>query len=356
MTTAKTPRFAGRLPFRLRRPAVSGVLHVRHLLVWPVLAAVAFLTFCLTVAVGSGDYTMSLTEVVPALWGAGDPAGVFVVRELRLPRAAVALLSGAAFGVAGAVYQAVTRNPLASPDMLGITQGAGAAVAAGIVLGTGAGLGTQILGLAGAVSAGLLIYVLAWRKGTTGYRIVLVGVGISWMCSSVTYYLLSRGETYEAQRVLGWLVGNLNERGWENARPLALALLVLLPAVLMLGRPQRALQLGDEVAGALGTPVQRARLALMVCGAAIAAFATAAAGPVLFVALAAPQIAQRLARLTVPPVTASAFTGATIVLIGDLIGQRLMEDTVVPVGVVTGVLGAPFLLWQLARAGGPSGR
>ncbi|MBG0830160.1 iron chelate uptake ABC transporter family permease subunit [Planomonospora sp. ID67723] len=351
MSGLELTRSGRRVAFRLTRPGVSGVLRLRLALVWLTLAVAAAGTFCLTVGIGSGDYTVPLGELLPALWGTGEPATVFVVQELRLPRAAVALLGGTAFGMAGAIFQAVTRNPLASPDMLGITQGAGAAVAAGIVLGTGPGLSTQTLGLAGALGAGLLIYLLAWNRGTTGYRIVLVGIGISWMCVSLTYYLLSRAELYQAQKMLGWLVGNLNDRGWAHAEPLALALAVLVPPVLLLGRLQRALLLGDEVAAGLGAPVQRVRMALLMCGAALAAFATAAAGPVLFVALAAPQIAQRLARSPAPPVTSAALTGSAIVLVSDLISQRLLHDTVLPVGVVTGVLGAPFLLWQLSRTG-----
>ncbi|WP_084780801.1 FecCD family ABC transporter permease [Planobispora rosea] len=344
-------RSHGRVAFRLAGSAVSGTLSLRLALLWLAMAAAVFLVFCLTVGVGTGDYTVPLPDVVPALWGAGDDtAAVFVVQELRLPRAAVALLAGAAFGMAGAIFQSVTRNPLASPDMLGITQGAGTAVAAGIVAGAGPGLSSQTLGLGGALAAGLLIYLLAWNRGTTGYRIVLVGIGVSWMCVSLTYYLVSRAEVYQAQRVLGWLVGSLNDRGWAHARPLALALAVLVPLVLLLVRLQRALHLGDEVAVALGAPVQRTRMIVMLCGAALAAFATAAAGPVLFVALAAPQIAQRLARAAVPPVTAAALTGSVIVLVSDLISQRLLTDMVLPVGVVTGVLGAPFLMWQLARA------
>jgi iron complex transport system permease protein len=314
------------------------------------LAAATCVAFCVTIGFGSGDYQVTPDRVVRALLGSGEFGDVLVVRTLRLPRTMVALLAGAAFGMSGAVFQAITRNPLASPDMLGITQGAGAAVAAGVAASVGTGLGTQFLGLAGALAAAVAIYVLAWNRGTTGYRIVLVGIGVSWVCVSVTTYLVSRTETYEAQRILGWLVGSLDSRGWPEARPLAIALVVLVPAALLLGRLQRTLGLGDEVAAGLGTPVQRVRLALLVCGAAFAAFATSAVGPVLFVALAAPQIARRLARTPAPPVISAALTGATGVLVADLLSQRLMEDAVIPVGVVTGVLGAPFLLWQLARA------
>lgn len=343
-------RVPDRLAFRVGETGVSGVLSPRLVLVWLALAVTAFVALCLTVSVGSGDYLVAPDRVVPALLGSGEFGDVFIVRKLRLPRATVALLAGATLGMSGALLQSVTRNPLASPDMLGITQGAGAAVAAGVVLGVGTNLGTQVLGLCGSLAAGTAIYLLAWNRGTTGYRIILVGIGVSWMCVSVTTYLVSRTETYQAQKVLGWLVGSLEMRGWAEARPLAYALAVLVPTVLLLNRLQRTLVLGDEIAAALGTPVQRVRLALLVCGAALAALATSAVGPVLFVAFAAPQIAWRLARTTAPPVTSAALTGATVVLVADFVSQRLMENTVVPVGVVTGVLGAPFLLWQLARA------
>ncbi|MCP2353280.1 iron complex transport system permease protein [Nonomuraea thailandensis] len=337
-----------RSPGRLAvRAGVSGVLRTRLVLLWPVLAVITLVAFCLTVAYGSGDYPVPLDRVVPALLGAGEATDVLVVTKLRLPRVVVALLAGAAFGLAGAVFQGVTRNPLASPDMLGITHGAGAAVTVGLVLGAGAG--SQLLGLGGALAAGALIYVLAWKRGTTGYRIVLVGIGVSWMCVSLTSYLLSKVETHQAQKIVGWLVGSLNGRGWSDARPLALALALLLPVLILLARLQRTLSLGDEVAAGLGTPVQRTRMALLLIACALAAFATAAAGPVLFVALAAPQLAQRLARTATPPVTSAALTGASLVMISDLISVRVMDDTALPVGVVTGVLGAPFLLWQLAR-------
>lgn len=234
--------------------------------------------------------------------------------------------------------------------MIGITQGAGAAVVAGIVLGWDGGLSTQALGLIGALTAALLVYVLAWKRGTTGYRIVLVGIGIAWICTSATDYLMARGERFQAQAALGWLVGNLNGRGWDQVGPLAAAMAVLVPTALLLGRLMRTLQLGDDVARGLGTRVQPVRLAVLLAGVGLVAFGTAAAGPVAFVALAAPQIAQRLARTAWPPPVASGLTGALAVLVSDLIARKLISGTELPVGIVTGVLGAPVLLWLLVRA------
>ncbi|GGK87520.1 iron ABC transporter permease [Sphaerisporangium melleum] len=339
---------AGHRTFRLAVPPVSGVLRPRLLAVCAFLTVAAFLVLCWGVSIG--DYPIGLPSVAGALAGYGDPGTLLVVRGLRLPRALIGALAGVAFGVSGAVFQTMTRNPLASPDMIGLTQGAGVAVVAGIVLGWDAGPGPQALGLLGALATGLLVYVLAWRRGTTGHRLVLVGIGVSWICTSATDYLVAKGGRFQAQAALGWLVGNLNGRGWDQVGPLALAMAVLVPVALALGRLTRTLQLGDDVAAGLGTPVQRVRLALLLTGVGLVAFATAAAGPIVFAALAAPQIAQRLARTAWPPPVASGLTGALVVLSSDLLARELLPSTELPVGIVTGVLGAPVLLWLLIRA------
>ncbi|MYX36831.1 MULTISPECIES: iron chelate uptake ABC transporter family permease subunit [unclassified Streptomyces] len=348
MTVTALAPLRGRRPFRLAAPPVSGVLRPRLVALCAGLLAAVFLLFCWGVTLG--DYPIGFTDVVKALTGAGDPGTVLVVRELRLPRALVGLLVGTAFGISGALYQTMTRNPLASPDMIGLTEGAGTAVVAGIVLGWEGGLGTQGLGLLGALVTALLVYALAWKGGATGYRIILVGIGVSWMCTSATDYLVARGERFEAQAALGWLVGNLNGRTWDQVTQLAVAMAVLVPLALGMGRRLRILQLGDDVAAGLGTAVQPVRLALLLLGVGLVAFGTAAAGPVAFVALAAPQIAQRMAGTAWPPLVASGLTGALVVLGSDLIAREAVPGTELPVGIITGVIGAPVLLWLLIRA------
>ncbi|MPZ83289.1 MAG: iron chelate uptake ABC transporter family permease subunit [Actinophytocola sp.] len=334
--------------FRLSAPPVSGVLRPRLLGTCLALAAVAFFLFCLGMTLG--DYPLSVGKVVAALFSRGDYYDQVVVYDWRMPRALVGLLVGVAFGMSGALFQTITRNPLASPDVIGISAGATTAVVGGVVLGIGAGLGTQTLGLVGGVLAALVIYLLAWQRGTTGYRIILVGIGVSWMCTSATGYLLARAKLHEAQAVVGWMVGNLNNVTWSHATPLMVSMAVLVPIAVVLSGWLRTLSLGDDVAVGLGTPVQTARLVLMLTGVGLVAFGTAAAGPVAFVALASPQIARRLAGRPAPPLVASACTGAVVVLGSDLLARVLLPDTQLPVGVVTGVLGAPFLLWLLARA------
>ena len=336
---------AAAVRFRLAAPPVSGVLRPRLLAVCLGLGLLAFVLFCLGMTVG--DYPLSVGRVLAALVSRGDYYDQVVVYDWRMPRALAGLLVGFAFGMSGALFQTITRNPLAAPDVIGISAGAAVAVVGGIVLGIGSGVGTQTLGLAGAVLAAVVIYVLAWRRGTTGYRIILVGIGVSWMCTSATAYLLARAKLHEAQQAVGWLVGNLNDVTWSQTAPLLLALAVLVPVTLVLSGWLRTLQLGDDVAAGLGTPVQRARFMLLLAAVGLVAFGTAAAGPVAFVALAAPQIARRLAGVPAPPLVASACTGAVVVLGADLLARLVVG---LPVGVITGVLGAPFLLWLLARA------
>jgi iron complex transport system permease protein len=323
-------------------------LRPRLIAVCLALTAATFLVVCVSLSVG--DFSIGLADVVKAVAGTGDPGNVLVVRELRMPRVVTGLLVGVAFALSGALFQTMTRNPMASPDVIGLTEGSGTAVVAAIMLGWDGGLGLQTLGLLGGLASALLVYVLAWRGGTTGYRIILVGIGVSWMCMSATDYLIARGGEFQAQAALGWLVGNLNGRTWDQVVPLTVVMVVLVPAALMLSCLMRTLQLGDDVAAGLGTPVQPVRLALLLTGVGLVAFGTAAAGPIAFVALAAPQIAQRLARTAWPPPIASGLAGGLVVLAGDLLARTLISGTELPVGIVTGVLGAPVLLWLLIRA------
>lgn len=332
----------GRLTFRTAR--VSGVLRPRLLVVGFALVLVLFVPFCYGMTMGS--FPISLPGVVSALFGSGEPGAVYIVQELRLPRALAGLLAGMAFGMAGAIFQTVTRNPLASPDIVGVNAGAAALVVAGITFGFGS---STWLGVIGGLSAGLLVYLLSWRRGTTGYRFILVGVGVMSMCLAITDFLMTKAQIFEAQRAMGWLVGSINDRDWSQVTPLAVTLAVLTPVALYLGPWMRQLQLGNDVALGLGTPVGAAHLALLLTGVGLATFATAAAGPVLFVALVAPQIAQRLTGMAWPPLVVSGLTGSAVVLTADVASRYLLPSTQLPVGVVTGALGAPVLLWLLTR-------
>ena len=194
--------------------------------------------------------------------------------QLRLPRALTAVLVGGAFGFSGAIFQSLARNPLASPDIIGITAGASAAAVFVIVVLHGSGLMVSVGALVGALTAAMAIYVLAYQRGTSPYRLVLVGIGIGSVLGSITSYLFTRAEIFDAQRAAVWLTGSLNSRSWEHVRPVGFAMAVLFPAVLVLARPLRAMQLGDDTAKGLGVRVERCRVALVVVGVSLAAVAT----------------------------------------------------------------------------------
>jgi iron complex transport system permease protein len=302
-------------------------------------------------SISVGDFPIPMRDVVGELTGlGGDESSAFIIRTLRIPRALTAVLVGAAFGVSGQIFQRLVRNPLASPDILGVSSGAAvAAVYAIVVLGAATTVVTAAA-LAGSVLAVVAIYLLAVRNGLSSYRLVLIGIGITAMLEAVVAYLLTRAELFDAQRATVWLTGSLNGRGWEYVRPLTVAVVALVPATLVLSRQLRTLELGDDAAHGLGVALRRSKLALSLAGAALAAVATAAAGPVGFVALVAPQIARRLVGARAAAIVPAAIVGAGLVVYGDLVGRRLFTPTELPVGVVTAVIGAPYLLWLLARA------
>jgi iron-siderophore transport system permease protein len=349
----RTPASRARPRRALRIGPASGAYRPRALAVPAVIALVLVLTAA--VSLGRGDYPIGVLDVLRTLVGGGDDTQRFIVLELRAPRTGVGVLVGLALGVSGALIQTFARNPLASPDILGVTGGAAIGAVAVLVLGgtTTAGgllggLGPPAAALAGALLMALLVFGLAWRSGIDGYRLVLVGVGLSAMAQAVVSYLLTRSALQDAAAANVWISGSLHGRGWDQARPLALALVVLLPAALALGRVLGVLQFGDETARALGVRVPLAQVVVVVVAVALAAFAVSAAGPVQFVALVVPQIAVRLTCGSRPPVLASGLLGALLVVASDLLARTVLPDSF-PVGVVTAIVGAPYLLWLLVR-------
>lgn len=337
----------------LRTPGdVSLRLHPRALAVG---LTCALLTLAVGVlALGSGDYPMSAADVLRTLAGDGTPAEEFIVHELRLPRLATAIAVGAALALAGAVFQTLVRNPLGSPDLLGFTQGAATGALVVVVVG---GTSTMLSGAA-AVSGfatGLLVYVIAWRRGVHGYRLVLAGIGVAAILTGINGWLLTRAPLMDAARAVLWLTGSLDGRDWIHALPVLIALALLGPAVLAGAGPAlRLMEMGDDSANALGVPVERLRLALLGAAVLLVSLASAAAGPVNFVALTAPHLARRLTRAPGPNLLPSALLGALLLVVADEIAQRAVPGHQLPVGVVTGLIGGGYLIWLLAaerRAG-----
>ncbi|RLL66152.1 iron chelate uptake ABC transporter family permease subunit [Streptomyces sp. Z26] len=310
---------------------------------------VAAVSSVFAIGSGSGDYPMTTQQVIDTLLGSGNPADEFIVNDVRLPRVVTALLVGGALALGGAIFQSVVRNPLGSPDVLGFTQGAATGALVTIVV-FGSGSAALAAGaVTGGLATGLLIYALAWRQGVHGYRLVLTGIGITAILTGVNGYLLTRAQITDAARAVLWMTGSLNGRGWDDAVPLLVAMAVLLPVVLFgCARAMRMLEMGDDAAFSLGVPVERIRLTVLASAVLLVSFGAAAAGPVAFVALTAPQVAKRMTRSPGPNLVPSMCTGAALLVLADLAAQRVFEGHQLPVGVVTGVLGGGYLVWLLA--------
>lgn len=314
-----------------------------------VLAALCFFAFCLSLSLGEVD--IPLPEVVRTLFGGtGSDTGsglAYIVTELRLPRALVAVLAGVAFGLSGTIFQTLVRNPLASPDFIGVTAGASAAAVLALLVFGLRGFPVSVAAFAGALATAATIYVLSWRRSVTGYRLVLVGVAMTAMLTGVVSYGLTSADVYDAREALVWLTGSLNAKSWDTVGNLGVGMAVLVPLALVTSRWLAALQVGDDTARGLGVPVERGRLALVVVATGLAAVATAAVGPVVFVAFVSGPIARRLtgdAGLSLVP---AALVGALVLTASDVVAQHAIPGTQFPVGVVTSVVGAPYLLWLL---------
>ncbi|WEK06404.1 MAG: iron chelate uptake ABC transporter family permease subunit [Candidatus Devosia phytovorans] len=335
--------------------AATAVSTIRNSLARRRLSITLLLTVLLLFAVGLslylGDYYVAPERVLQSLFspvtGLTDRGVDFIVLNVRLPRATLAVLAGAAFALSGIIFQTLLRNPLASPDIIGISHGASASAVFCIIILGFSGVAVSLGALIGAIATALIIYGLSWRNGVTAYRVVLIGIGVAAMMAALMSYLFTRARLFEVQQSLAWLVGSLTAANVADIVPLACAMLVLLPITIALVRTLDALQLGDDTATALGARVEFARLGLMLSGVAYAAFATAAVGPVTFVAFVAGPIARNLLAGAGKGFVQAALVGALVMLGSDLIAQHALPDVQLPVGVVTGVFGAGFLLWLL---------
>lgn len=316
----------------------------------PVIVVAALLLAAAAVAVvslGVGDYVVPIPDVVATVFGFGDSRSQLVVWGWRMPRVLLALALGAALGAAGAIFQSLTRNPLGSPDIIGFDSGA--YVGALLVITT---VGTGYLAVAGGALVGglataLLVYVLAYRRGFQGFRLIIVGIAVSAMLASVSTWVILNTDLNIALAASAWGSGSLNAVGWAQAAPAVVILVALWGVAAVLSRGMHALEVGDDAAVALGVRTGRVRLRLVVLGVAFTATATAAAGPIAFVSLAAPQLARRLTRSAGVTLSGSAAMGALLLVVSDLIAQRIFAPSQLPVGVITVALGGAYLIWLL---------
>jgi len=331
----------------VRRGPVALRLRARTLVVGVILAATAIAIAMVNLA--SGDFQVPLRDVLWTLVGQGDAGTEFIVVTLRLPRVLVALLVGAALAVSGAVFQSLTRNPLGSPDFIGLTTGASTGALVVILVLDGRGLPVAIGAMVGCAATSVAVYLLAFRRGTSAFRLILMGIGVSALLESANSFLLVRARLSDALAAQVWLIGSIGGRSFTDVALVGTPFAVILPVLLLLARHLSMLNLGDETAALNGVPVERSRAALALSAVVLAATATAAAGPVAFVALAAPHLAARLTRAPGPGILPAAAMGAVLMVAGDWIAQRVLPAKDVPVGVVTAALGGAYLTWLLAR-------
>ncbi|MCW5696192.1 MAG: iron-enterobactin ABC transporter permease [Bauldia sp.] len=317
-------------------------------------AAVCLIVLAFTAVVAvwtlmTGDFPVTPGEVLQALFGEASRRVEMVVVEWRLPRVLLAVVLGAALGMSGAIFQSVTRNPLGSPDVIGFEAGAYTGALCVIILWHGGYYEVATGALAGGILTAVVVYFLAYRQGVQGFRLIVVGIGVGAMLTALNTYLMLKAQLQVAMTAAIWGAGTLNGVGFDKLVPASIAIAGLMLVAVFLARPMRQLEMGDDAAGALGIRPERARLALIFLGIGFTATATAAAGPISFVALAAPQIARRLARSPGVALVPSACLGALLLAVADLAGQRTFAPTQLPVGVVTVSIGGLYFAWLLIR-------
>ncbi|MGV0336012.1 FecCD family ABC transporter permease [Corynebacterium kroppenstedtii] len=334
---------------------VSGMLSPRPLLVCLALAIAGIFLFA--VAIGIGDFPIAPMDVLSVVFtGGGSRIEQLVVFEWRMPRALSAVIVGAALALSGALTQSVTRNALASPDILGVTSGASAAAVTVIVLGSGSGFAGWLAGAgipAAALMGALGTTVFMWLIGFRGrqmdiYRLVLLGIVVTALLNSYIHFLMIRAETSDAAAAKFWLTGSLSSVTWNRLRPVMIVLGICIIICVWISFELRASQLGPDLASSLGQPRRLVDAAILVVSVVLAAFAVSAGGPIGFIAFVAPQVAMRLAGTSAPPLFTSVLTGSVLLLLADIATQTILP-TELPVGLLTSAIGGVFLIYLLVR-------
>ncbi|OZC37532.1 ABC transporter permease [Marinobacter vinifirmus] len=287
-------------------------------------------------------------DVLQALMGNADPMTAFVVNELRLSRVVAGLLSGAALAMAGCLMQTLARNRLATPGIIGIDNAATAFAVASVV-GVGLSLAPSAMALAGAACATAIAFGLAGANGTRGYRFIVAGIGIGAIAGAVTQVLLSRVAIDAANAAYPWTVGSLNARSGNSVLVLAIGLAAGYAILMLISRALNTLQFSDAVAIALGTRLKATRILGLALSVLLTGLAVSVCGPVGLIALLAPELARTICRPGKVPLTASALAGATFMVVADLLGRTLFSPLEIPVGIITAIVGSPYLLWILLK-------
>ncbi|MCR5754948.1 MAG: iron ABC transporter permease [Acetatifactor sp.] len=303
-----------------------------------------------------GKTTYSIPYIFKVLGSSQAMEGDFTIRTLRFPRVLAGLLTGMAFGMAGNTFQKLLRNPLASPDIIGVTSGASVAAVFGILVLGISGTAVSLMAVISGFAVTCFIYMASGGSRHNGLhfnggRLILIGIGVQAFLNAIISWMLLKTSEYNVAAALRWLSGNLNDVSMERIPILGFILAVAGTGILLLNRQLQVMQLGEEFSYSLGTKPETVRLLLMLCALFLTAFATAVSGPIASVAFLSGPIARRVTGDGRGNMMASAFTGAILVLLADIVGQYALPARY-PVGVITGIMGAPYLLILLLRMNG----
>jgi iron complex transport system permease protein len=344
------------IPFRMKKPSISFLIDKK------VVTVVTFLSLitigAIIISVGLGDMKLSPIEVIKAIFGYGSDLHNLVIQKFRLPRILVAVLVGAALAVSGAILQGIIRNPLASPDIIGITGGASVAVVLFLNLFSDTGNNTLVISIlwlpafafVGATIVAVLVYGLSWKNGVSPIRLVLIGIGLSAAMHAITTMLIILGPLYLATQATIWLTGSVYASTWKNVSTLFPWLLVLLPLAVVFARNLNIQELGDDIAAGVGSRVHRNRFVLLIMSTALAGGAVAFAGAISFVGLMAPHMARKLVGSSFGAmIPVSALIGGLIVLLADLVARTLFLPLDLPAGIFTAAIGAPYFIYLLYK-------
>lgn len=317
---------------------------------------IAFILFLLVIslaffALTTGKFPIEFSTLIDIVVGQSE-GGIKekIVMDIRLPRLLTAMGVGAALGISGAIFQSISRNVLGSPDVIGFTTGAATGALLQIIIFNGTVVDIAISTLIGGMATALIVYLLSLKNGVmSGYTMILIGIGVGAILHAFNSLLLVKGNIDNAIMANLWLAGSLNARTWQHVYPTFIGLLLLVPLIVFYAKSLTLMEMGDDMAQQLGVNVGRVRWVMIFSAVLLASLATASAGPIAFVALAAPQLVIRLSHSGKLPIVGSALMGALLLLSADVLSQSLPIDVTMPVGLMTGVIGGLYLLWLLTK-------
>ena len=340
---------------RLLQQKISFLIDVQAIKKLTVICILTLAVFFLSASFG--DSFINPFKVLQAFFGYGSDFDQLIIIDFRMPRIFMALFAGMALAVAGAVLQGIIKNPLASPDIIGISAGGGAAVVGFLAIFSDSNHSLTVsiewlplAGFIGATIVGCIVYLFAWKDGVTPNRLVLIGISVSAFMQAITTMLMIIGPIYQASEANKWITGSVKSSDWDQVQIVVPLIIVLLLITFFITRQLNVQELGDDTASSLGQPVQKTRLYLILLCSSLVASAIACAGAIGFVGLMAPHIARRIVGSSFGVlIPASAAIGALLVMVADIIGRTAFSPLEVPAGVFTAAIGAPYFIYLLFR-------